>query len=115
MVADMTELIRLRPGDALAYFHRGLAYGEQDLFDQALADLSEAIRLDPTHAEAYRGRGDCHRYKGEDDIKVAHSFGSLWGHSCDATVLHHGPGAMDAASRGILAALFERLFFTAHA
>ena len=30
MIADMSELIRLRPDDALAYYHRGQAYGEQD-------------------------------------------------------------------------------------
>ena len=59
------------PDDAKAYYRRGMAYGEQDLLDQALVDMCEAIRLGPDHADAYRGRGDCYRYKGEYDKALA--------------------------------------------
>jgi tetratricopeptide (TPR) repeat protein len=32
------------------YFHRGLLYGRERLYDQALVDLSQARQLDPAHA-----------------------------------------------------------------
>ena len=65
MVADMSELIRLRPEDASAYYHRGQAYVEQDVLDQAFDDLCAAIRLDSDHADVHRVRGDCLRYMGD--------------------------------------------------
>ena len=71
MIADMDELIRLRPDDAMAHYRRGQAYGEQDLLDEVLVDMREAIRLDTDHADAYRVRGDCQRYKGEYDKAIA--------------------------------------------
>ena len=70
MIVDMSEVIRLRPDDAAAFYRRGLAYGERDAWDEAMADLCEAIRLDPDDADAYRGRGDCHRYQDEYDLAI---------------------------------------------
>lgn len=36
---------------AIIYFHRGLLYGQDGAYDQALLDLSRAQRLAPAHAE----------------------------------------------------------------
>ncbi len=75
MTIDMTELIRLRPDDSDASYRRGMAFGELDLLNEALADMCEAIRLDPDHADAYRARGDSLRYKGEYDWAIS-DFGT---------------------------------------
>ena len=64
VVSDMTQFILLSPREAIAHYHRGMAYGEQDNFDLAISDFDETIRLEPKHVDAYRARGDCYLYKG---------------------------------------------------
>ena len=70
VISDMTEVIRLEPGNALAHYHRVLAYGEKNEFDLPITDLDVAIRLNPGDADACRVRGDCHRYMEEYDSVI---------------------------------------------
>jgi tetratricopeptide (TPR) repeat protein len=49
-IADYTEAIRLDPKNALAYYHRGVAYGNKGEHDKAIADCTEAIRLTPDYS-----------------------------------------------------------------
>ena len=56
-IADYTEAIRLDPGDAEAYYNRGVIYAHKGDYDAAVADYTEAIRLDPGDATAYYNRG----------------------------------------------------------
>ena len=92
MVADISELIRLTPDDATAYYHRGQAYGEQDKWDEAVVDICEAIRLYPDNADAYRVRGDCLRYKGEYDKAIA-DFDTALQLDTENAAAHLGRGA----------------------
>ena len=56
-IKDSSEAIRLKPGYADAWYHRGLAYARKDNYDQAIKDWSEAIRLKPDYADAWYNRG----------------------------------------------------------
>ncbi|MDR1232388.1 MAG: tetratricopeptide repeat protein [Spirochaetaceae bacterium] len=49
-IAAYTEIIRLNPGDADAYYGRGDAYYGKGDIDRASADWNEAIRLNPAFA-----------------------------------------------------------------
>ncbi|MBS0209179.1 MAG: tetratricopeptide repeat protein [Planctomycetes bacterium] len=46
--ADFDRVIRQHPGNAQAWYGRGLAYAGQGQHERAINDLSEAVRLDPT-------------------------------------------------------------------
>jgi tetratricopeptide (TPR) repeat protein len=50
-IADCSELIRLNPQDAAAYFNRGYIYGELGEFDAAITDFTRAIDLDPNFGQ----------------------------------------------------------------
>ena len=56
-VADYSEVIKLDPASALAYFNRGNAYDQLGKHDLAIADYSQAIVLDAELARAYANRG----------------------------------------------------------
>jgi tetratricopeptide (TPR) repeat protein len=45
------------PGDADAWFHRGLELARQDRYREALAAFEQAIRLNPNHVGAWLGKG----------------------------------------------------------
>jgi tetratricopeptide (TPR) repeat protein len=49
-IAAYTEILRLNPGDAEAYYNRGDAYYGKGDIDRAAADWNEAIRLNPANA-----------------------------------------------------------------
>jgi tetratricopeptide repeat protein len=55
-IADFDMIIARDPRLAVAYVHRGSAYGAKGDSDRAIADFNEAIRLDPNHAQAFNGR-----------------------------------------------------------
>jgi tetratricopeptide (TPR) repeat protein len=56
-IADMTQLIKLQPKDASAYFNRGEYYIQAQDPQRAISDFNQAIALQPTMAEAFQSRG----------------------------------------------------------
>ena len=44
------------PKDAKFYIDRGIAYGEKNQYDQAIADFTKALEIDPKSADAYYNR-----------------------------------------------------------
>src|SRR5262249_4865901 len=60
-LADYSEVIRLSPDYALAYFNRGVTWKAKGDYDKAIEDLSEAVRLDPKDADAFYWRGVCRK------------------------------------------------------
>ena len=55
-LAALDEAIRLAPGSADAYTHRGIAFLDKGQHDRAIAEFGEAIARDPAHAEAHNNR-----------------------------------------------------------
>ena len=47
-IGDYSEVIKLDPSSAVAYFNRGNVYDQMGEHDRAIADYTEAIKLDPT-------------------------------------------------------------------
>jgi len=70
-IAAYTQAIGLNPKYAVAYSHRGHAYGQKSDFDTSIADCTEAIRLDPQFAEAYNNRGFAYGSKGDFEKAIA--------------------------------------------
>ena len=71
-IPDLNEAIRLDPNNsAMAYYSRGLAWGNKKEYDKAISDLSEAIRLDPDNGVAYYLRGKAWANKQEFDKAIA--------------------------------------------
>ena len=56
-ITDYDSAIRLKPDDATAYTHRGMAKGGLGQYFAAIADYDSAIRLNPYDAMAYAHRG----------------------------------------------------------
>jgi tetratricopeptide (TPR) repeat protein len=50
-IADFTEVIRLDPNNAAAFYNRGKAYWGKDNYERSAADYTEAVRLDPDNAD----------------------------------------------------------------
>lgn len=59
-VADYSELIRRRSGNAAAYFSRGYCYMELKDYPKSTADFTKVIALQPTNSEAFYNRGTIH-------------------------------------------------------
>jgi len=66
-IADFDEAIRLGPGKALAYSHRGNAWRSKGDQDRALADYEAAIRIDPNNPGVLRDRSILWRGRGDLD------------------------------------------------
>ena len=66
-----TEVIRINPAYAPAYFWRGYCFSFQGQYDRAIADYSEAITLNPLDAYAYSNRGVAYGSKGDYARAVA--------------------------------------------
>jgi tetratricopeptide (TPR) repeat protein len=56
---DLSRAIELDPGNAEAYYQRGLVYSLKGETDKALADYDQACALDPTHRKAAEKRATC--------------------------------------------------------
>ncbi len=76
-----------------AYLNRGVAYGDEKLFDKAIADFTTAISLDSAYVDAYLNRGLAHVAQGD--------FGAALGDYDGAVAIK--PGFADAyVNRGNL-------------
>ncbi len=69
-IPQFALVIRRLPEFAEAYYGRGVAYFEEDLFSPALDDLSQAILLKPALADAYAARADVYVSKQEYDMAI---------------------------------------------
>ncbi|MSR49557.1 MAG: tetratricopeptide repeat protein, partial [Gemmataceae bacterium] len=54
------------PKYADAYYNRGLAFGKQQKFSEAIDDFTKTIELDPNHADAYENRGAAYEALGKN-------------------------------------------------
>jgi tetratricopeptide (TPR) repeat protein len=70
-VSDLTEAIRLAPGNAAAHADRGRARLGLRNLEAAISDYSEALRLAPGSAPFHIGRGHAHLVKGNVDLAIA--------------------------------------------
>ncbi len=69
-IPQFALVIRRLPEFAEAFYGRGVAYFEEDLFSPAIEDLSQAIFLKPELADAYSARADVYISKQEYDMAV---------------------------------------------
>ncbi|MFQ5897993.1 MAG: tetratricopeptide repeat protein, partial [Candidatus Methylomirabilia bacterium] len=60
-LADLTEAIRLAPGEPDYWAHRGRTYGRMERYDEALADFSRALELAPNNSLILANRGGIYR------------------------------------------------------
>ena len=64
-----STVIGLDPEDtsvvAQAYYNRGVAYGQRDDYECAIADYTHAIQLNPNYVGAYNNRGIAYRQRGD--------------------------------------------------
>ncbi len=58
-------------GVAKQHYDKGVEYGQQGRFDDAIAEYSKAIELDHNFAEAYSNRGNAYRALGEIQRAIA--------------------------------------------
>ena len=58
-------------GEAKQHYNKGVEYGQQGRFDEAIAEYTKAILLDSSLAEAYSNRGNAYRALGEVQRAIA--------------------------------------------
>jgi tetratricopeptide (TPR) repeat protein len=75
-LADLSEALRLRPGDVDAYLARGEVHHALGRYEQAEADYTEAIRLRPADPAAHYRRGLV-RYNGGDNRGAIADFSEV--------------------------------------
>jgi tetratricopeptide (TPR) repeat protein len=68
-IAEFTQVIRLDPNNAIAYYWRGFSYRHMKDYKKAIADYTEAIRINPNDSNAYNNRGVA--YNEKKDYKKA--------------------------------------------
>jgi tetratricopeptide (TPR) repeat protein len=66
-----TELIRLFPRSATAFFNRGSAHLSKGDLDRAIADYTTVIQVDPAYSPAYYHRGIAHDSRQQYDQAIA--------------------------------------------
>ena len=70
-IKHYTEAIKLKSDYEIAYYNRGIAYGNIDDPDAAIADFSKSIDLDPKDASAYNNRGNAYRNTSDFEAAIA--------------------------------------------
>src|SRR6202790_2048882 len=76
-LADVDQVIRIDPKDALAFYDRGSVDEEQKKYREAIADYSKAIEINPLppskehHINVFRARGLIHFRLQELDLALA--------------------------------------------
>jgi Flp pilus assembly protein TadD len=71
LIADLTELLRAEPKNAIAYNKRGLAYAEIGMVRHANADYSRAIDLDTRNPIMLKNRAALRTDAGDVDGAIA--------------------------------------------
>jgi tetratricopeptide (TPR) repeat protein len=70
-IALWTQVIKLDPKDATAWFNRATAYEDEKETAKAIADYGEAIRLDPKDAYSYQRRAALYEENGDKEKALA--------------------------------------------
>lgn len=70
-IADLTEAIRIAPGDTAAFAGRAHARLAKGQADGAIADFTSAAKLAPQRTAPIIGRGHAHLVKGDADAAIA--------------------------------------------
>ncbi len=94
-VADASEAIKLKPGEAPARAMRGgmhLAYNE---YQKAIADFDEALRLNPAEADFYGSRAYAYAQSGDTDKAIADYSELLRLRPTDANAFYDRGGAYE--------------------
>lgn len=68
---DFSEVVRLKPDYAVAYYNRGMSYNDEGDYDRAIADENVAIQIRPDFPAAYCVRGIGYHLKGDYDEAIA--------------------------------------------
>lgn len=55
VISNYNKVIGANPGDAKAYYHRGVAYYNKGQYDEAIADFNKSIELDPNYDRPVNG------------------------------------------------------------
>lgn len=74
LITVRTKIIDLEQephAKALAYVNRGIAYGKNGEYDEAIADFTKALELEPNNMSAYCNRGLAYLEKGVPDQAIA--------------------------------------------
>jgi tetratricopeptide (TPR) repeat protein len=71
VIEAATQRIEIDPREADAYYSRGSAYYDKELFDLGIKDYSSCIAVDSRCGKAYRDRGVGYGDKGLHDLAVA--------------------------------------------
>jgi Flp pilus assembly protein TadD len=71
VIADLTELLRGEPTNAIAYNNRGLAYAEIGMVRHANLDYSRAIDLDSGNSIILKNRATLRNQAGDMDGAIA--------------------------------------------
>lgn len=64
-IADLEQVIRLNPKNAVAYAVMGLTHQRQGKHQAAIADFNQAARIEPNNAIAYFARGLSYHIQGD--------------------------------------------------
>ncbi|MCP4653583.1 MAG: tetratricopeptide repeat protein [Candidatus Omnitrophica bacterium] len=70
-ISNCSEIIKVDPTYASAYYNRAVAYCGKGNYDQAISDFTKAIELDPDWALAYHSRGIAYGNKGDKAKEAA--------------------------------------------
>jgi tetratricopeptide (TPR) repeat protein len=71
VIADLTELLRVEPANAVAYNNRGLAYAEIGMVRHANLDYGRAIDLDSGNSIILKNRAELRTDGGDVDSAIA--------------------------------------------
>jgi tetratricopeptide (TPR) repeat protein len=64
-LVDLTEVIRLEPKSARAYYFRGETYAKMFSFNKAIDDFTQTLKISPTAYQALYYRGVCYSELGD--------------------------------------------------
>lgn len=88
-IADFTEALKIKPGDADTHERRAYVELQMKDYDKALADYTASLKADPKEARVYLLRSYVYEVKGDLKAGIA---------DCD-TVLKLNPGNAEASAR----------------